>query len=176
MRDNVTQSTQSTQSARRRNPAYGVLIGIILLTIPCYLIGFAALYILQRNVPGLPTPQVTVAPSATTLNAPTATLGALLPTEFMPPSATSAVPTVSSPTLTPPPTLFGTLPPATVITLAPTMTETPTPSATPTLDIPTSTPTPVPFIPVDTPTATATQTDVPPLEPTAGPTVIAPAP
>jgi hypothetical protein len=143
-----TNSTQSTQASRRRSPAYSVLIGVILLTIPCYLIGFAALFILQRTPVVNPSP--TAAPSATVVQtmAPTATLGDL-PTQFVPATAqptvlqlTSTAPT-STPTFT-----FTPLGPTTTPTLIPTLfvatpTPTPSPSPAPTLDF-TETPVPLP--------------------------------
>jgi hypothetical protein len=133
----------TTSKEPRRRPAYGVLIGIILLTIPCYLIGFAALFILQRPNPIAPAATATIAPTATSPIAATATLGSLLPTQPVPPTATQQQPQL--PTTTP---ATAGLPTAT-FTAVPILTPTPLPSPSPTLtEVPTivvtNVPTPIP--------------------------------
>jgi len=136
---------------RRNRAAYSVLIGIILLTIPCYLIGFAALFILQRPGAGTtPTPTATGLP---TLAFPTPTLGEVLP-GFTPPVVTAPSPTqpVVPPTPNPPP---GIIPPTATETATPTATAPPTSTATETAT-PTATPTPT-----ATETATPTPTETP---------------
>jgi hypothetical protein len=137
-----------TKAARRRT-GYSVLIGIILLTIPCYLIGFAALFILQR--PGQTViGAATSTPQPTLTNAPTPTLGEL-PTQFVPPTVAPTQPVVAttppaSPTATA--TLFPTLAPATptptavpIVTVIVIPPETPAIQPTPDLAL---SPTPIP--------------------------------
>ena len=68
----------------RKRSVYSVLIGIILLTLPCYIIGAAALAIAPRNPSGQPTKQSTV--TATLLSLSTSTL-ADVPTQFVPATA-----------------------------------------------------------------------------------------
>jgi len=132
----------TTNKGPRRRPAYSVLVGIILLTIPCYLIGFAALFILQRPNPIAPAITATIAPTATSPLVATATLGALLPTQAVQPTATRQQ---QLPTTTPP---TAALPTAT-LTEVPIFTPTPLPSPSPTLtEVPTivvtNVPTPIP--------------------------------
>lgn len=127
-----------TSKGPRRRPVVGVLVGIILLTIPCYLIGFAALFILQQNNPILIAPAITATPALipTQPLPATPTLGALLPTQ-------PALPTVTLPAL---PTATVALPTAT-LTAVPIIEPTPLPSPTltavPTLAA-TAPPTPIP--------------------------------
>ena len=124
----------TTSKGPRRRPAYSVLIGIILLTIPCYLIGFAALYILQQNNPIAPAATATIAPTSTQPLAATPTLGALLPTQLVPPTITQpALPTATA--TAPLPTATATAVP--IIEPSPTLTEVPTLIAT-------EAPTPIP--------------------------------
>lgn len=139
-----------TKVARRRT-GYSVLIGIILLTIPCYLIGFAALFILQR--PGLPvlgvaTPTPQTQPTQT--SAPTPTLGEI-PTQFVPPTVAPTQPLDTTTPLASPAataTLFPTLAPATptptavpIVTVIVIPPETPTIQPTPDFAL---SPTPIP--------------------------------
>lgn len=128
----------TTSKGPRRRPAYSVLIGIILLTIPCYLIGFGALFILQQNNPIAPAATATVAPTSTQTLPATPTLGALLPTQLAPP-------TITQPAL---PTATATAPlPTATATAVPIIEPSPSPSPTltevPTL-IATEAPTPIP--------------------------------
>ena len=160
----------------RRRTLVSILIGIILLTVPCYILGLGLLWI-RGEVPGLGglVPESTATrPPATpilapvTLQAPTATLGVVLPTSDGPATATDApvpgatrtrrattTPLPATPTLPPSPT--NTQTPAATITPLPFITETPTPSSTPTLPAtPTDTPVPVTNTPVPAPTETPT--------------------
>lgn len=136
-----------TKAARRRT-GYSVLIGIILLTIPCYLIGFGALYILQR--PGQPVLGVsTPTPQPTLTSAPTPTLGEL-PTQFVPPTIAPPQPSATATNIQPPSataTLFPTFEPATptptavpIVTVIIIPPETPTIEPTPDLTSPTAIP------------------------------------
>lgn len=129
----------------RRRTAYSVLIGIILLTIPCYLIGFAALFILRQ--PDAPiSAAATATPAIAQTLAPTPTFGSL-PTQFVPPTAS---PAATSPI---PTAVVATAP--VIDTPSPTPTYTPSPTFTPTLEIPLASPTPIPVVTVilpDTPT------------------------
>lgn len=158
----------------RRRARYSVLIGIILLTLPCYIIGAIALAIAPKDH----APQATVAPTATflilsTINSPATSYPTVIlvdtPTQFIPPSAT--VRRANTATFTPMPT--GTLPPTAVssstatATLPPTLTNTPptpptaTPTDTATPERPTDTSTPSPTPAPPTPTATPTHTPTP---------------
>ncbi len=147
--------SDAASAPRRNRAAYSVLIGIILLTIPCYLIGFAALFILQRPSAGAnatPTPTATGLP---TLAFPTPTLGEVFP-GFTPPII---APSPTRPTAPPTP---NTSPVIILPTATPTATEPPTPTATETAT-PTATftitPTPTP---TETPLPTDTLTPDPP--------------
>src|SRR5512136_517277 len=116
--------------ASGKRTVYGVLIAIILLTLPCYCLGFAALaarpgaqgtLVLPTGI----TSTAAVEPSATRL--PGGTLG---------PTPTNWVP----PTLTPTPPATRTSAPAATPTPAPTtLTPTSLPSASPTVAVATST-------------------------------------
>jgi len=132
----------TTGKGPRRRPAYSVLVGIILLTIPCYLIGFAALYILQRPDPIAPAVPATIAPAATSPAVASATLGAILPTQAGQATSTQqpALPTITPTTAALPTATF---------TAVPILTPTPLPSPSPTLtEVPTIVvtiaPTPIP--------------------------------
>ena len=146
----------------RNRAAYSVLIGIILLTIPCYLIGFAALFILQRPSAGANATPTPTAAGLPTLAFPTPTLGEVLP-GFTPPVFVAPSPTRPTAPPAPNPSPVIILPTAT-----PTATETPTPTATETAtptatftNMPTPTPTETP-LPTDTPTPDlSTPTPVP---------------
>src|SRR5207244_1048686 len=75
----------------RRGSTYSVLIGIILLTLPCYAIGAIALAIAPRDRANQPLPQVTatsLVQSPVTSSSPTPALGDL-PTQFVPPPMTA---------------------------------------------------------------------------------------
>ena len=167
---------------RRNRVAYSVLIGIILLTVPCYLIGFAALFILQRpdQNPVL-SPTATPAAQATQTRAPTPTL-AELPTQFVPPTPSATAPLTASPvstqlpsvpTATETPTVpaLVTLPPPPTETPASTATDTPQPSATLT-GTATDTPQPSATVPTDTPEPTLTDTPSPTDTPTRAPGLV----
>lgn len=134
-----------------RRTVYSILIGVILLTIPCYVIGIAALLIAQ---PGQ-ADRSTTTPTATLLAPllqtftplpPTPTFGEI-PTQFVPPTVTprpSDTPT-PPPTATPEPPPTYTPSPSPTVTLPPTVTDTPTPEPTETpTEAPTETPTPIP--------------------------------
>src|SRR5512137_2930799 len=74
----------------RRRAVYSVLIGIILLTLPCYIVGGIALAIAPKDRTTQPTPQVTATfllLATVTSSGPTPTLGEL-PTQFVPASVT----------------------------------------------------------------------------------------
>ncbi len=146
-----------------RRTVYSVLIGIILLTIPCYVIGIAALLIAQPGQPGA-TPATLPAFATAVLQTftPSPTRPALLntPTQFVPPSLTPSLTPTSSPS--PPPTAA---PPPTATATA---TDTPTPTPTETLP-PTVTDTPTPP-PTDTPTAIPEPTQAPVETPAETPT------
>lgn len=102
----------------RRRTAYSMLIGIILLTLPCYIIGFVALGIAPRDrstpTPTQMTPTFLVLATMTNTGA-TPTLGEL-PTQFVPPTRTPRQDASATPTL--------------IVSATPT----PTPIATATLD------------------------------------------
>ena len=158
----------------RRRTLVSILIGIVLLTVPCYILGLSLLWI-RGELPGVggltpertPTrpPVATQATPQVTLVVATPTLGAVLPTQNSPataepvatrtrrPTATRTEPTS---TLPPSPTSTQTAVPS--ITPLPLITETSTPSATLTLPAtPTNTPSPItdtPLPPTETPTST----------------------
>ena len=149
--------------SRRRT--YAILIGIILLTLPCYVLGAGLLYIAPESggdsnleTPVVP-PDLTVFPTNTatplplppTLTAvPTTTPGTPTASPTLPPTPEQFETPTVPPTFTPPnpatptPTLIPTFTP----TVTPSPTLTATPSATPTATLP--------------PTATPTNTAVPP--------------
>src|SRR5512139_559998 len=135
--------------ASGKRTVYGVLIAIILLTLPCYCLGFAALAA-RPGAPGslvLPTgiaSTVAVEPSATRL--PGGTLGPT-PTNWVPPTLTPTPPATrtSTPVSTPTPA------PTTLTPAAP-------PSATPTVAVATSTATATRVPPTATRTPSATPT------------------
>ena len=152
-----TSQSKPAGPSRRNRVAYSVLIGIILLTIPCYLVGFAALFILQRpgsEASASPTPTSRGLP---TLIFPTPTLGALLPGFTSPIVMPSPVRPTLPPVSNPPTTTEVELPTAIA-------TDTPTPIAT-------DTATPLPT-PTDIPSPTPTETETP----TPGPEVETPTP
>lgn len=124
----------------RRRTTYSILLGIILLTLPCYLIGFGLLFITQPA--GNEQPTRTPANTATALLPPTPTLGAVLPTDVGIPTRTNT--------------------PANTATRPPTQTPSVTPSYTPS-HTPTSSPTPVTVTPTPSNTpALASETLTPP--------------
>ncbi|MDW8394657.1 MAG: hypothetical protein RMM31_00260 [Anaerolineae bacterium] len=143
-----------TRGARRRL-LYAFLVGIILITIPCYLIGFGALLILRSSAPS---PSAQVSPTA------------LLPTFVL--VTQTPTPKPIAPTATPV-TLLMPLPsptPSEVATRYIPATPTDLPTFVPTLDFATATPVlgptaTFPFIP--TPISEPTFTPTP--EPTATP-------
>ncbi len=127
----------------RRQRRYAILVGIILITLPCYCAGWIAI----RRAPEvslLPTETATSEPIVQTLTpSPTVTITATI-------------------TLTPTMTPTGFVPsPSPTTTITPTPTETPIPSDTP---LPTDTPT-------NTPTQTATHTITPTATATLEPTL-----
>jgi hypothetical protein len=151
-------------SSPRQRTLYGVLVSIIVATIPCYCIGGWAL---ARGFPAGPAPAVVA----------TATSRPLLPTVTPLPPTPTTVPLVTptptetleptptqGPTATETPTATPSLP-----TETPTSTETVTVPPEPTLT-PTGTATPT-WTPTDTPmpTSTATATSTPALSGTIGP-------
>ncbi|HEY3290110.1 MAG TPA: hypothetical protein VGK87_08295, partial [Anaerolineae bacterium] len=83
----------------RRRATYSVLIGIILLTLPCYILGALAMAIAPRDnvATSTPRPTATLVILATANPNATATL-ADVPTVFVPPTRT---PSRSTPTRTP---------------------------------------------------------------------------
>jgi hypothetical protein len=73
----------------RRGSIYSVLIGIILLTLPCYIIGAIALAISPRDRVSQSLPQVTAtSPAPATSSSLTPALG-VLPTQFVPATITA---------------------------------------------------------------------------------------
>ncbi|HQW37018.1 MAG TPA: hypothetical protein PLJ62_11515 [Thermoflexales bacterium] len=158
MQSNQTKSSGQKQAEPRRRTTYSVLIGIILLTLPCYLIGFGLLFITQPAGNEQPTP-TRPASTATALLAPSATLGAVLPTDVNIPTRTVA----PLPTRTPVPTNTPSSTP-TIVTPTFTFTFTPTPS-------PTVASSPTPTTP---PQTEATQTPAPATPTTQSPTLIPP--
>jgi hypothetical protein len=105
----------------RRRSVYSTLIGIILLTLPCYAIGAIALMITPRNNTTQPTPQLTTTATLIVRDAlnpvasPLATLSELptqlaLPAPTLAPGATATV----TPTLEPSATVTTTPTPASV--------------------------------------------------------------
>ena len=176
-----------TEAVNARLRTYKILVGIILLTLPCYCAGFLALTwrVPDRNVTSTPTLMATVTnpalPSVTagiltllpsfTAGPPTKPLEAT-PTQFAPPSRTpSYTPTVTeTPTTTATPTITTTPTPTPSVTSTPVPTLTDTPTATLVPPSPTATTTPEP--PTFTPTATLPApalTDTPTPTVTAGP-------
>ncbi|WP_206156739.1 hypothetical protein [Candidatus Roseilinea sp. NK_OTU-006] len=160
---------------RRNRVAYSVLIGIILLTIPCYLLGFAALVILQRpDQDLLAAPTASPAQPLAETRPATPTL-ADLPTQFAPPTITpismpSPTRVLPIPTHTPLPTETPTATPTETPTATPTATPTHTPTATatatlvPPTDTPLPTDTPIPTL-IPTPTDTPTPNSEPAITP-----------
>lgn len=145
--------------SRRRT--YAILIGIILLTLPCYLLGAGLLFVAPESggdgglgTPVAP-PDTTVFPTNTNTPLP------LPPTLTSVPTTTPGTPT-ASPTLPATPEQFETptLPP----TFTPTNTATPTPTLLPTFT-PTFTPSPT-LTPLPSATPTATATPLPSATPT----------
>ena len=134
--------------SKRQRTTYGLLVALLLLTIPCYCLGFVVL----GNAPPLPwlTPTVRATVSLPTPTSPVptamATLSpAVLPTETLEPTPTQFFPTVvpaPTPTEAPIATLTLTPVPATA-TLTPTPSTTVTPTAPPETDTPTATNTPI---------------------------------
>jgi len=168
---------------RRNRAAYSVLIGIILLTIPCYLIGFAALFILQRPSAGAGATLTPTARGLPTLAFPTPTLGEVS-LGFTPPViATSPMwPTIPPTPNKPPVTIPRPAKPTATATetATPTATASPTPTATETATLTatfTNTPTSTEPLPTDVSAPAATHTpdsSAPTLVPTA--TDVTPAP
>ncbi|HUT18184.1 MAG TPA: hypothetical protein VM366_03415 [Anaerolineae bacterium] len=171
----------------RQRTIYGLLIAVIVATVPCYCLGGWAL---SQDFRLIPTPTATFTPTATyTPVPPTATPHPTpTPTATLPPTPTQE----PSPTITPTPTSTGTATPTATTTetatptatttatptltgtatatVTPTGTSTETPTATVTPTGTTAPPTATPTHTV-TPTATPTQTLVPSLsvEPSSGP-------
>ena len=121
----------STERSGRRSVAVSVLVGIVLLTIPCYLLGFGLLWIAR------PAGKATDDGRRTT---------AVVPTVERRPTTMDAVePTADRrPTAAPPPSATATLAP----TLSPTPTVTPEPPPSP--EAPTATPTEIVVVPLET--------------------------
>jgi hypothetical protein len=157
---------------------YKILIGIILLTLPCYCAGFLALTWRLPNNDLTPTP--TLLPTVTSPALPSVTAGILTllppftagpPTRTLEPSPTQFAPPSRTPSYTPTTTDTPTSTATTTITLTPSSTPTVTSTSAPTI---THTPTPtvvpasqtsVPPTPTGTsvpPTHTLTATAVPP--------------
>lgn len=165
-----------------RRFTYSVLIGIILLTLPCYCLGLIAYSIAPDPDDAPPLPEVIVTPTllstvqgvpatftviptfpvflTDTPGAATATLPAT-PTQFRTPTIAPGV----TPSITPTPsqtttgTPTQTATPTVTVTGTATETATASPTATATETLaPTDTPTPAP---TDTPTATPTETPTP---------------
>ncbi len=162
----------------RQRTIYGLLIAIIMATVPCYCLGGWAL---SQDFRLIPTPTATFTPTATyTVVPPTATATATsTPTATLPPTPTEE----PSPTITPTPTATETATPTETATqtatptatatttptptLTGTATATVTPTATPTgTSTATLTPTNTTAPPTATPTLTATPTTTPTLVPT----------
>lgn len=160
--------TSMTERTGRKRTAYSLIIGVILLTVPCYLLGIGLLWIARPNVIGSIVP--TEAPAIATLPPPISPTQALLatPTQFTPPTAPMTAPAA---TLKPGVTRTATQP--ATATPQPTLTFTPSPTAPPT-----DTATPIPFVtdtppPPPPPTDTATATALPlPTDTLAPPTLL----
>lgn len=164
--------------SRRRT--YAVLIGIILLTLPCYCAGITALTLapdpdapptLPAVLSPTPTETATVVDIPGTLTAiPTATrftptpLGPT-PDQFLTPTVMPTESPTETPTATPTTTLAPTATDTPTLTPMPTATFTSMPTATPTATAttePTQTSTPVPTVePTETATPTETPTETP---------------
>lgn len=148
----------------RQRTIYGLLIAVILATVPCYCLGGWAL---SQDFRLIPTPTPTFTPTAThTPVPPTATPTATsTPTATLPPTPTEE----PSPTVTHTPTPTETVTPTATATETATATATvptPTPTETATATLtPTATPTETATATV-TPTATATETATPATLPT----------
>jgi hypothetical protein len=157
--------TISSRIGRRRT-AYSLLIGIILLTVPCYLLGFGLLWIARPSNAQNPFVQPT-ATFAAVIATSTQNLVAT-PTQFVPMTATTQTTATNQPTKPPTATLppTSTPSPTASATLPPPPTETPTP-----IPLLTDTPAPtVPPLPSDTPLPLPTLTDTVPA-PTDTPTI-----
>ncbi len=145
----------------RRN-TYAILIGIILLTLPCYCFGIFAYVMAPGAIPTLPAQPITV----TSLPTVGGTEATFTPTRTPLPTNTIILPTITSPS-TPSQlvteTRLPTLTPSTTPTATPTETPTPTPT-----EMPTSAPTATPQ-----PTFTSTATRAPTSTPTSSPTLTA---
>lgn len=167
-RARMTQLTERGERTGRRRTAYSLILGVILLTIPCYLLGFALLWIARPNQSGFQLPTATVAatiPSVATQAPLPAT-----PTQFNPAQASATSPaaptqTAAARTATPEPATATALPTITpTAPPSPTATETATPPLPPTdtatpIPLPTDTLAPLvplvtdtPGLPTDTPT------------------------
>jgi hypothetical protein len=116
--------TAPAQTKRNRRRLYGILIGIILVTIPCYCAGLVAI----RRAPQHVTPTASIGPTFT--QAPF----------IASPTPTSTAALTATPTRTITPTPFVPPTPTPTFTPEPTKTPTPTPTNTPTLT-PTAAPT-----------------------------------
>ena len=139
--------------ASGKRTVYGVLIAVILLTLPCYCLGFAVL----AAAPGAQRPLVL--PTGVTLTAAVEPSATRLPSGTLGPTPTNWVPPTLTPT--PPPTKTST--PVSTPTPAPaTLTPTPPPSATPTVAVATATATATSVLPTATHTPSATATSAPP--------------
>lgn len=155
-----------------RRTTYSILIAIILLTIPCYCLGFFAYFQAQNDIPTLPPPVITPTslPTVGGIEATfTPTIRAFLTLPVGGPTVTLlATPgqfatETSFPTLTPSNTVPASPTNTATSTQEPTMTSTTTPSPTSTATATgtatqTSTPTGTPT-PTATPTNTATATE-----------------
>jgi hypothetical protein len=164
----------------RRRATRLLLLAIIVLTLPCYCLGFVLLAYAPAN-----TPESTKVPTNATLGGMTSTSFATsTPTPFvltstptqggsplLPTPGQLYLPT-ATPFFFPSPTLTLTSPPP--ATGMPTVTKAPTLTASPTLvptNLPTNTPPPT-AVPTEVPPPTAVPTEVPP--PTAVPTEVPP--
>ncbi|HEY84730.1 MAG TPA: hypothetical protein G4N96_06425 [Chloroflexi bacterium] len=148
----------------QKRATYGLLLGVILLTIPCYCLGFmllAASPEQNSKQPSATAPLVwTPRPTNSPIPNPTFTPYAAQPTNTLQPTPTQFFPTVVLPsptptfTVTPQPSPTATNIPASTVTPLPTNTASPTVTAT---TPPTDTPTPTPTF-----TVTPTSTGAPP--------------
>ncbi len=153
-----------SEAVNARLRTYKILVGIILLTLPCYCAGILALTWRGPNQGSAATP--TLLPTVTSQGLPGTTPGILT----MLPSFTPGPPTITLPAT---PTQFA--PPSRTPSFTPTVTETPTSTSTPTI---TATPTHTPSVTstlTPTVTSTATLTPIPPTS-TATHTALPPTP
>jgi hypothetical protein len=167
-----------SESLSARLRTYKILIGIILLTLPCYCAGFLALTWRLPNKDLTPTPTLLATVTNPALPSVTAGILTLLPsftagpaTKTLEPSPTQFAPPSRTPSYTPTNTDTPTTTAVPTITLTPSSTSTVTSTSSPTS---THTPTSTPVPPSQTSVPpTATYTSVPP---SLTPTATAPAP